>query len=186
MTLRGPFMVSRKLAIRDEPNIRQKITGFYFGKTRGPTCSSLSVCPFKTSPCVPAPRAHISTHVRVVPVYTGTFWTDTRRRVEWTHGIFQRATSHHTTHRTHTTATRPQQHTETETCRDRERERQRKKTGKTRQQKREERRFIFSVVVHGRSLLMECFCLDKPGNQQCQVRFVSDFFQVPLGRSTVF
>ena len=28
MTLRGPFMVSRKLAIRDEPNIRQKITGF--------------------------------------------------------------------------------------------------------------------------------------------------------------
>ena len=66
---------------------------------------------------------------------------------EWTHGIFQRATPHHT----------PQQHTKTETCRYRERERQRKKTEKTRQQKREERRFIFSVVVHGRSLLMESF-----------------------------
>ena len=32
-----------------------------------------SVCRFKTSPCVPAPRAHVVTHVRVVPVHTGTF-----------------------------------------------------------------------------------------------------------------
>ena len=31
------------------------------------------VCGFKTSPCAPAPRAHVSTHVRVVPVHTGTF-----------------------------------------------------------------------------------------------------------------
>ena len=28
---------------------------------------------FKTSPCVPAPRRHVVTHVRVVPVHTGTF-----------------------------------------------------------------------------------------------------------------
>ena len=27
----------------------------------------------KTSPCVPAPHAHVETHVRVVPVHTGTF-----------------------------------------------------------------------------------------------------------------
>ena len=31
-----------------------------------------SVCTFKTSPCVPAPRAHVFQHVRVVPAYTGT------------------------------------------------------------------------------------------------------------------
>ena len=31
------------------------------------------VCGFKTSPCVLAPRAHVSTHVRVVPAYTVTF-----------------------------------------------------------------------------------------------------------------
>ena len=32
-----------------------------------------SVCRFETSPCVPAPRAHVVTHVLVVPVHTGTF-----------------------------------------------------------------------------------------------------------------
>ena len=32
-----------------------------------------SVCRFKTSPCVPAPRPHVVTHVRVVPVHTETF-----------------------------------------------------------------------------------------------------------------
>ena len=32
-----------------------------------------SVCAFKTSPCMPAPRAHVFQHVRVVPVHTGTF-----------------------------------------------------------------------------------------------------------------
>ena len=31
------------------------------------------VCTFKTSPCVPAPRAHVETHVRVMPAYTGMF-----------------------------------------------------------------------------------------------------------------
>ena len=29
------------------------------------------VCRFKTSPCVPAPRAHVLPHAGVVPVYTG-------------------------------------------------------------------------------------------------------------------
>ena len=38
-----------------------------------------SVCRFKTSPCVPTPRPHVVTHVRVVPVHTGTFWIYTRR-----------------------------------------------------------------------------------------------------------
>ena len=29
------------------------------------------VCPLKTFPCVPAPRAHVETHARVVPVHKG-------------------------------------------------------------------------------------------------------------------
>ena len=50
MTLRGQILVSRT---DDDP---------------------LSpVCPFKTSPCVPAPRAHAEKHVRVLPAYTETF-----------------------------------------------------------------------------------------------------------------
>ena len=32
-----------------------------------------SVCPFKTSLCMPAPRAHVEKHVRVLPAYTATF-----------------------------------------------------------------------------------------------------------------
>ena len=39
-----------------------------------------AVCPFKTCPCVPAPRRHVVTHVRVVPVHTGTFSMYTRER----------------------------------------------------------------------------------------------------------
>ena len=37
-----------------------------------------SVCTFKTSTCMPAPRVHVFRHVRVVPVHTGTFRMDTR------------------------------------------------------------------------------------------------------------
>ena len=45
-----------------------------------------SVCRFKTSPCVPAPRAHVLPHAGVVPVHTGTFWIYTRRFLRRTHG----------------------------------------------------------------------------------------------------
>ena len=34
---------------------------------------NVSVCTFKTSPCMPAPRAHVFRNVRVVRVYTETF-----------------------------------------------------------------------------------------------------------------
>ena len=34
---------------------------------------TLSVCRFKTSPCMPALRAHAFQHVSVLPAYTGTF-----------------------------------------------------------------------------------------------------------------
>ena len=45
-----------------------------------------SVCRFKTSPCVPAPRAHMLPHAGVVPVHTGTFGIYTRRFLGQTHG----------------------------------------------------------------------------------------------------
>ena len=48
----------------------------------------------KTSPCMPATRAHVETHVRVVPACTGRF--------ESTHGDFSAS---HGTHHDHTTAT---------------------------------------------------------------------------------
>ena len=53
-----------------------------------PVCrlKNASVCAFQTSPCMPAPRAHVVQHVRVVLVHTGTFLTYTRGRFEWTHG----------------------------------------------------------------------------------------------------
>ena len=41
-------------------------------------CDTIKTSPCvhsKTSPCVPAPLAHVETHVRVVPAYTETFWT---------------------------------------------------------------------------------------------------------------
>ena len=46
-----------------------------------------SVCTFKTSPCMPAKRAHVFQHVRVMPVHAGRFWTYRRGRVESTHGV---------------------------------------------------------------------------------------------------
>ena len=41
-------------------------------------CVVCGMCPSKTSPCVPAPRAHVETHVRVVPVHTEMCRMDTR------------------------------------------------------------------------------------------------------------
>ena len=113
--------------------------------------NNVSVCAFKTSPFVPAPRAHMFQHVCAWCRYK-------RGRFERTHGdvlsghtgFFQCATPHTTHH--HTTQNNTQQHTETET--DRDRQRQRKKTekedrdreriedgrGETRQEKRRRKR----------------------------------------------
>ena len=38
---------------------------------------TVPVCRFKTLPCVPAKRAHVETHVRVVPVHTEAFFVHT-------------------------------------------------------------------------------------------------------------
>ena len=68
---------------------------------------NVTMCTFKTSPCLPAPRAHVFQHVRVFPAYTN--------------GHTTHATPHthtHTHHRLHThshTQHHTQYHTETET-----------------------------------------------------------------------
>ena len=115
-----------------------------------PSLSSSPVCPSNTSQCMLAPRAHVETCVRVVPVPTETFWTYARGRVGRTHGVFQRVT-HHTRHRTHTTpqhktqhnttwhdhnTTRRQRQRETQT----DRERQRKKTEKEDRERRQRKK----------------------------------------------
>ena len=106
---------------------------------------TLSVCTFKTSPCVPAPRPHAEKHVRVLPAYTGTFLNlHTEAFRVYTRG-FQRDTAHTTPHditpHTHTTTHTHHQHTETETEKEDRERRQRKKTEREkRREKREERR----------------------------------------------
>ena len=113
---------------------------------------NVSVCTGTTHTCG-------NTCVRVVPVHTGTFWTYTRGRVEWTHGVSKavshtnthinthNTTHHDTTHHDHNT-TRRKTETEKE---DRDRERREDGRGETRQEKRRqkkteeksERRFFF-------------------------------------------
>ena len=129
-----------------------------FGKQNWRWPSSSPPCPFKTCPCVRSKRlrvyrhhAYMFQHVRVVPVYTWTFWTYTRARFEWTHGVF--TVPQHTPHRTHTTTQDTTQHNnttttqhrdrqrQTETDRDRDRERrqgqrEKRKTAEERQEKR--------------------------------------------------
>ena len=104
-----------------------------------------SVCRFKTSPCVPAPRTHISTCARGVGIHgdvlnahteaflnphTG-FFTFFQRAATHTHKQTPRPTTTHTTQHHNT-----QHHTETETQRDRDRQKQRE-TEKERQRKRD-------------------------------------------------
>ena len=109
---------------------------------------NVPVCTFKTSPFVPAPRAHMFQHVCAWCRYT-------RGRFERTHGDVLsghtefRSVSHTNTHTlTHNTHNTPHhnttQHITTTTPhgeeRDRDRQRQRKKTGTGRGEKTEEKR----------------------------------------------
>ena len=132
ITLCGQILVSRKLAIRDDPNIRLrcsrnvKNTCFTDENTSSsPLCplKHVSVCKLKNVPVYTGTtRTHVSTRVCVVPAYTG----------------FQRVT-HHTPHTPHT----PQPTTTTTPHGDRHRERQKqgeKRRRKGRRQRRQDNR----------------------------------------------
>ena len=101
-----------------------------------------SVCRFKTSPCVPAPRPHVVTHAGVVPVHTEAFLnvhTGTPHTPHHTTTHTTPHTPHNTT--THTTPRQRQRDTETETERNRERQRETerdRKRDETRQEKKRE------------------------------------------------
>ena len=114
---------------------------------------NVTVCTFKTSPFVPAPRAHMFQHV------CAWYWY-TRGRFERTHGdVSSGHTAPHTTPHHADTKT---PHGDRDRDRDKEREEKteeqrqdKRREDKRRQDKtREERRFIFSVVVYGRFLLV--------------------------------
>ena len=97
-----------------------------------------SVCTFKTSPCVPAPRTHVSTCVRVVLVHTGTCGVDTRafqcvthhtphnNHTQQHHTQQHHTTTQDTTHHNNTTTNTSRKQRQTETERDRERRRRQK------------------------------------------------------------
>ena len=104
---------------------------------------NVPVFPSKTSPCMPAPRAHVKTHVRVVLVHTGTYRMYTLRVFESTHGDLQRFTpqhkTRHTRHNTNNTPQQqqPQQHTETwKEKRRREKRRREKVKDETKEKRR--------------------------------------------------
>ena len=113
--------------------------------------SPSTVCTFKTSPCMPAPRAHVE---------------NTCARGAGRHGVFN--VSHTTPHTHHTTTHHNNTTTTPHGDRDRDRQsqgekrRRKRRRQENRREKREQRRVIFTVVVHGRSLLMECFFLLIP------------------------
>ena len=78
ITVRGQNLVSRT----DDGFFLFSFVFFFFavcvwcvgeGREGVSTFKTPSVCRFKTSRCMPAPRAHVETHVHVVPVHTGTF-----------------------------------------------------------------------------------------------------------------
>ena len=96
----GQILVSQKMAMRDEPNIQIRCSLMSRNTcctdettrltTTPPSPPSpplpcvhstrprvstqhVPVCTCNTSPCIPAPRAHVEKHVDVVPVHTGTF-----------------------------------------------------------------------------------------------------------------
>ena len=118
---------------------------------------NVTVCTFKTSPFVPAPRAHMFQHVCAGCRYT-------RGRFERTHGD---ALSGHTApHTTPHHADTPKHHTETETETETETDKERREDGRaeTRQEKRrqkktrqEKREDSFSVWW---CMAVLCWCSD--------------------------
>ena len=116
-----------------------------------PPTQNVPVCSSKRPPCVPAPRAHVETHVARGAGTHGDVSNFTYGHVLSGHTGFHGATQHtphHTTHRTHTTkhktqhikTTRPQHHTEIERDTDRQRQKETDREEKTAEERQEKRR----------------------------------------------
>ena len=141
-------MVSRKLAMRHEPDIGlrccstcSKITSFSDEKheaDENPLPFPMhSVCTLKTFPCVPAKRAHVFQRARDAGTHGDVLDGHTPHTTPH-HTTQHNTTQHDTPH--HTTTTRPQHHTETEK-EDRERLRGRgEKEDRDREEKTENKR----------------------------------------------
>ena len=103
---------------------------------------TLSVCRFKTSPCVPAPRPHAEKQARAAGIHGDVLNLHTESVLSLHTGFSAchttRHTQHHTTQlHTNTHDDTHHQHMETETVKEDGERRQRKKTER---EKREERR----------------------------------------------
>ena len=143
MTLRGQILVSRTDDDLPNPALRVSI-------------QNVPVCTFKASPCVPAPRAHVFQHVRVVPAYTGRFACTHGGVLNPHTGVFSvphhtahthhdhnhshsHNDTHHRPHQRHHMHSHTQHHTETQTERDREEKTEKRERDKTRQDGREDK-----------------------------------------------
>ena len=132
--------------------------------------------------CTGTTRTHVQTCVRVVPVHTGTFWTYTRRRVEWTHG-----TTHHTAPRRHTKTS----HGDRDRDGDRDKERREDGRAETRQEKRrqkktrqDKRREKIHFAVWW-CMAVFCWCSDFLVDSVC-ARFLSLLNSVKYDSFSVF
>ena len=144
-----PFLVGRVRCLvshHQERSLRpvslRPVSGLWLcvlgGGGTGVCIDRVSVCTFKTTPCVPAPRPHVS--------YMWAWCRYTRGRFECTHGCFHMffTVPHHTTPHTPITHHDHQRHHDHITQHgDRNRERQRKRDKKRedetrRQEKRRE------------------------------------------------
>ena len=112
---------------------------------------------FKTSPCVPAPRAHVETHVRVVPVHTVSVLNQDTEGVLNVHTL---TLSQHThTHQTQHQRNITRRQTERETEKEREREREKMKEEReetTRGKRKREKKKNQRSHVHHASRTQTC------------------------------
>ena len=160
ITLRGQILVSRKLAIRDDPNIRLRCSRM--SKTlvlpmKTPTRVSIQnipVCTFKTSQCIPAPRTHVSTcargagiHGDVFNKHTG-FFSVSHHRPHRPHRPHTHHRHHMHSHTQHTTTTRPQHLTKTERERERQGQTETERDRERRQRQKEKRRDKRREKIH--------------------------------------
>ena len=150
----------------------------------------VSVCTFKTSPCVPAPRAHMLKHVCAWCRYTRGRFERTHGDVLSGHGVSNLVTND-TPHRTHTQHTTTQHNTTTTPHGDRERQRETKtdrdRQGERRQGQREKRRRKRRDKTTDEKredsfsewwcMAVFCWCSDFLVNSVC-ARFLSLLFSV--------